>query len=42
MTSSIKYVGMDVHRESISLAVRNAAGKIGEYISYHHEDRTQS
>jgi hypothetical protein len=28
MTSSIKYVGMDVHKESISLAVRNAAGKI--------------
>src|SRR6516164_4540761 len=28
MTSSIKYVGMDVHTESISLAVRNPAGKI--------------
>jgi transposase len=28
MTSSIKYVGMDVHKESISIAVRNAAGKI--------------
>src|SRR5215472_16878512 len=28
MTSNIKYVGMDVHSESISIAVRNAAGKI--------------
>ena len=28
MTSNIKYVGMDVHKESISIAVRNAAGKI--------------
>src|SRR5215831_3847560 len=28
MTSSIKYVGMDVHKQSISIAVRNAAGKI--------------
>ena len=28
MTSNIKYVGMDVHKESISLAVRNAVGKI--------------
>ncbi len=28
MTSNIKYVGMDVHKQSISLAVRNAAGKI--------------
>jgi transposase len=28
MTSTIKYVGMDVHKESISIAVRNAAGKI--------------
>jgi transposase len=27
-TSSIKYVGMDVHKASISIAVRNAAGKI--------------
>ena len=24
MTSNIKYVGMDVHKESIPLAVRNA------------------
>ena len=23
-----KYIGMDVHKESISIAVRNAAGKI--------------
>jgi len=23
-----KYIGMDVHKESISMAVRNAAGKI--------------
>jgi transposase len=28
MTSNIKYIGMDVHTESISIAVRNAAGKI--------------
>ena len=27
MTSSSKYIGMDVHKESISIAVRNAAGK---------------
>jgi transposase len=27
MTSS-KYIGMDVHKESISIAVRNAAGKV--------------
>ena len=25
---SRKYIGMDVHKESISIAVRNAAGKI--------------
>ena len=23
-----KYIGMDVHKESISIAVRNAAGKL--------------
>ncbi len=28
MNSNTKYIGMDVHRESISIAVRNAAGKI--------------
>ena len=28
MTSNIKYVGMDVHKQSISIAGRNAAGKI--------------
>jgi len=28
MTSKSKYIGMDVHKESISMAVRNAAGKI--------------
>jgi hypothetical protein len=28
MTSNIKYVGMDVHKQSISIAIRNAAGKI--------------
>jgi transposase len=28
MTSSTKYIGMDVHKESISFAVRNAAGKV--------------
>ncbi len=28
MTNTTKYSGMDVHKESISIAVRNAAGKI--------------
>jgi len=28
MTNSSKYIGMDVHKESISIAVRNSAGKI--------------
>jgi len=28
MISNIKYVGMDVHKASISIAVRNAADKI--------------
>src|ERR1700747_3334785 len=28
MTSKSKYVGMDVHKQSISIAIRNAAGKI--------------
>jgi hypothetical protein len=28
MTSTIKYIGMDVHKESISVAVRNSAGKV--------------
>ena len=26
--TSAKYIGMDVHKESISIAVRNAVGKI--------------
>jgi hypothetical protein len=26
--TSTKYIGMDVHKESISIAVRNDAGKI--------------
>ena len=26
MSSSGKYIGMDVHKESVSIAVRNAAG----------------
>ena len=26
--TSTKYIGMDVHKESISMAVRNAAGKV--------------
>jgi hypothetical protein len=26
--TSTKYIGMDVHKESISIAVRNVAGKI--------------
>jgi transposase len=28
MISSTKYIGMDVHKESVSIAVRNAAGKL--------------
>jgi hypothetical protein len=28
MTNRTKHIGMDVHKESISIAVRNAAGKI--------------
>jgi len=28
MISSTKYIGMDVHKESISIAIRNAAGKL--------------
>ena len=28
-----KYIGMDVHKESISIAVRNAAGKIPAQLS---------
>src|SRR5690349_24827390 len=28
MTGTIKYIGMDVHKESISVAVRNSAGKV--------------
>jgi hypothetical protein len=28
MTISTKYIGLDVHKESISITVRNAAGKI--------------
>ena len=28
MTSTEKYVGMDVHKESISIAVMNSVGKI--------------
>src|SRR5260370_22430242 len=28
MTSTKKYVGMDVHKESISIAVMNAGGKL--------------
>ena len=26
--TSVKYIGMDVHKESISIAVRNDAGKM--------------
>src|SRR6516165_56446 len=28
MTSNIKYIGMDVHKESISIAVINSVGKV--------------
>src|ERR1700745_1019872 len=28
MTSNIKYIGMDVHKESISIAVMNSVGKV--------------
>ena len=27
MTSEIKYIGMDVHKEAITIAVRNGSGK---------------
>jgi hypothetical protein len=30
---SKKYIGMDVHKESISIAVMNGAGKIGMDVS---------
>jgi len=39
--TSTKYIGMDVHKESISIAVMNAAGKlvmecvIGDQGEYH-------
>jgi len=26
--SSVKYIGLDVHKESISICVRNAVGKV--------------
>jgi hypothetical protein len=25
----VKYIGMDVHKETISIAVRNSSGKLG-------------
>jgi hypothetical protein len=28
MTSDIKYIGLDVHKETISIAVRNGSGKL--------------
>ncbi len=28
MTNSVKYIGMDVHKESISIAVMNSVGKV--------------
>jgi hypothetical protein len=28
MASNIKYIGMDVHKESISIAVMNSVGKV--------------
>ena len=28
MASNIRYIGMDVHKESISIAVRNSFGKV--------------
>ena len=28
MTSNLKYIGMDVHKESISIAVMNSGGKV--------------
>jgi hypothetical protein len=34
--TSTKYIGMDVHRESISMAVMNAVGKI-----VRHRDESQ-
>jgi hypothetical protein len=26
--TSVKYIGLDVHKESISIAVRNSVGKV--------------
>jgi hypothetical protein len=37
MTNSTKYIGMDVHKESISMAVRNAAGKIVDGMCHRDE-----
>jgi hypothetical protein len=28
MSSEIKYIGMDVHKEAITIAVRNGSGKL--------------
>ena len=28
MSSNIKYIGMDLHKESISICVRNSVGKV--------------
>ena len=28
MSSNVKYIGLDVHKEAISIAVRNGAGKL--------------
>ena len=37
MTSNKKYIGMDVHKESISIAVMNSTGKIRDGMRHRDE-----
>jgi hypothetical protein len=36
---SVKYIGMDVHKEAISLAVLNSSGKL--VMEMHHRNQGQ-